>query len=50
MAYPPAKHVFSLELDPITKQLELNNSEVGVWILSESEAQMLCDRNLPTEE
>jgi len=47
MAYPPAKAALFRELDEITHQMESMKSGVGIWVLSEKEAQVLCERNLP---
>lgn len=47
MAYPPAKAPLFRELDEITHQMESMKSGVGIWVLSEKEAQILCERNLP---
>ena len=49
IAYPPAKAVLWKELDLVTRQLESVKSGVGVWVLSEEEAKMLRERNLPAK-
>ena len=46
IAYPSAKNALWPELDRITGELEGVKSDAGVWVLTEREARVLCERHL----
>jgi len=48
IGYPPAKAAMWPELDLLTGQTQ-GKSEVGIWVLSADQANMLCKRHLPPD-